>query len=770
MAQEEMMIDLREAPKRAPRDPEPNPLDDAVVWYVDRMFGHAVPGERFFTLVLSLLDGEACRGIAERLEPEGGTFFNWKDPSEFGRELGEWVDAWRARFRSRSPLSTGDAGTPSPVRGVSTDSDPDTLMKALFSAFMAAHAGRALDRPLEAVKNRLRDIFRLNEEELAILCILYVMSCKDELSGFLNSLPASEYYRFLGIALDIEVRKVREILSSESRLLKLGFVYIDFVPPPYFGLGPEMMNFFRDPSSSFQFAQTLKNFIEQNDCARYPLDTYPVPPVSREILKNLVRADRGSILIHGEPGTGKTSFVAALLEEVERPVFVLRLVTAQAEKGPNYIRLQMASYLCANVGGVLVVDEADSILNTDSSKSGEAWVSKAWLTEFMDTHTGPVVWIANDIDGTHDAVLRRFAYSLRFRDQTESQRKRLWRTLVRKYEVEGLIGEGALDRLAREHRVNAGGIAVALKGLRTCIEKAESVVDGIPILSELLTRHECLMNGVETVRASGKPGRDRFLPDAIRTDIPLGNLTAGLRNVASRIRNRMEEAALGVPAEVRDAEGMEAKLLFYGPPGTGKTAFARHLSVELGLPLVQKRASDLFNTFVGQTEKAIAAAFEEAEAEGAILFLDEVDSLFVDRRNARYSWERSQVNELLSRMEDFSGILVCCTNFLEGLDPASLRRFQWKVSFQPPEPRHRLELYRCYFTALAGEPDGEVERRLAGMDGLCPGDIAAAYKAYAPFLGGEPGFAVGHGEILDRLEGEMRARSSGRPRVLGFAS
>jgi len=102
------------------------------------------------------------------------------------------------------------------------------------------------------------------------------------------------------------------------------------------------------------------------------------------------------------------------------------------------------------------------------------------------------------------------------------------------------------------------------------------------------------------------------------------------------------------------------------------------------VPVVSKRASDLLNAHVGDSEKAIARAFEEARDEGALLILDEVDSLLSDRRLAVRSWEVSQVNELLVQLEAHTLPVVATTNFMERLDPACLRRFTFKIRLAEP--------------------------------------------------------------------------------------
>jgi transitional endoplasmic reticulum ATPase len=71
--------------------------------------------------------------------------------------------------------------------------------------------------------------------------------------------------------------------------------------------------------------------------------------------------------------------------------------------------------------------------------------------------------------------------------------------------------------------------------------------------------------------------------------------------------------------------------LLAGPPGAGKSAWIWHLAGRMGLPVPQKRASDLLDAFVGDTEHKIAGAFAEARDTGAFLVFDEADSLLLER-------------------------------------------------------------------------------------------------------------------------------------------
>ena len=133
----------------------------------------------------------------------------------------------------------------------------------------------------------------------------------------------------------------------------------------------------------------------------------------------------------------------------------------------------------------------------------------------------------------------------------------------------------------------------------------------------------------------------------------------------------------------RISEGLKqskkGRICCYGPPGTGKTAWAAWLAEQLDMPLLLRQGSDLLNCYVGGTEQNIAQAFEQAKTDNALLVLDEVDTFLFSREGANRSWERSQVNEMLTQIERFEGLMVVSTNLIEVLDPAALRRFDLKI-------------------------------------------------------------------------------------------
>jgi SpoVK/Ycf46/Vps4 family AAA+-type ATPase len=277
------------------------------------------------------------------------------------------------------------------------------------------------------------------------------------------------------------------------------------------------------------------------------------------------------------------------------------------------------------------------------------------------------------------------------------------------------------------------------------------------------------------VRFAGLAGADGAKTEELierqlrNADQALGNRSeSGLRRAVTTYDLGMlnVETRFEVP---RIIEALKARghgtLCFYGAPGTGKTALAEHVARRLDKPLLVKQASDLMSKFVGETEQNMAAMFDEAESEEAILLLDEADSFLQDRRGAQRTYEVTEVNEMLQGMERFSGIFVCTTNLMERIDQAALRRFTFKIRFKPLTPIQREKMFVA--EALAGDEQAltdEARARLARLDQLCPGDFAAV-KRQVQILAAQ----LGPDEFLEQLEAEHRIKPEVREhRNIGF--
>jgi transitional endoplasmic reticulum ATPase len=145
-----------------------------------------------------------------------------------------------------------------------------------------------------------------------------------------------------------------------------------------------------------------------------------------------------------------------------------------------------------------------------------------------------------------------------------------------------------------------------------------------------------------------------------------------------------------------------------------------------------------------------------------VLMIDEVDGFLRDRGGARQSWEVTQVNEMLTRMEAFDGVFVASTNLMDGIDPAALRRFDLKVRLDwlVPDQAALLLARSCAALGLAAPTPADAERvrRLAR---LAPGDFAALARRHRF----HPFGTCAH--LVDALERECAFKHAG-PAPIGF--
>ena len=135
--------------------------------------------------------------------------------------------------------------------------------------------------------------------------------------------------------------------------------------------------------------------------------------------------------------------------------------------------------------------------------------------------------------------------------------------------------------------------------------------------------------------------------------------------------------------------------------------------------------------WVGGTEKNIAECFQQAETEGAILLIDEIEGFLQDRREARHSWEVTGVNEMLTQMESFAGIFIASTNLVDNLDQASLRRFDLKIKFDFLRSGQSQALLESYCNTLnLNTPNNTLAARLGRLNNLTQGDFAAVMRRH----------------------------------------
>ena len=309
--------------------------------------------------------------------------------------------------------------------------------------------------------------------------------------------------------------------------------------------------------------------------------------------------------------------------------------------------------LARQAPSLLLFDEVEDLFNDGSdlrealfSRRGGQRGSRVYIHRLLETTPVPTLWTTNSLLSLGSAVVRRMTCVVEIDAPPPRVRAQVWRRELARNGV--VLAETEVEDLARRFETPPALAATAARAARLAGGGASNARWAVSGMARALGRE------TPPEAHAGAP----FAPDIANADFDLGRLVERLS---------CPEVPKGF------------SLCLHGPPGTGKSLFVRYLADRMGIEVMERRASDLFSMWVGETEKKIARAFAEARRRGAFLVFDEADTLLGDRRLASHSWEVSQVNEMLTWMECHDFPIACTTNLSERLDEASLRRFTFRL-------------------------------------------------------------------------------------------
>ena len=566
----------------------------------------------------------------------------------------------------------------------------------------------------------LSEMLQLNEVDSALLAFAHTMLASNngmiEFLGNCNTISTRHACDAVASALELPFGILSDCLCDKTLLESLGLIELDRMPC-------DLNRFIRvsDILSRLlrkSHVNTESMLREVTSCvAPSTLDSDDFPHLTAEIdglgrfLAGAVasRTAGVNVLLYGEPGTGKTELAKVLAERVQCHLYQVSCKDNDGDSSPpkqRFDSLRFAQiYLKAAPNCLIIFDEAEDVFPADDGWGARRTAGKAWVNDLLETNPVPVIWISNKIRQMDPAYLRRFQYHLEVRKPPLEVRERILANQLNDLPVSPEF----IKRLARSEDMTPAMIGSAALFAR--LSGAQSADD----LEKLV---DCQLKA--SCQALGK--KLAAIETPVVTTYDLQNLNVGCQFPVERIIEALRKRGSG-------------SLCFHGVSGSGKTALVQHITRELGKKLMVRMASDLLDMYVGGTEKRINAMFREAAETDSVLLLDEADSFLRDRRGAQRSWEVTQVNELLQQMERFEGIFICTTNLFRDLDQAVLRRFTFKIEFNPLNVEQRERMF--VREALQGDTsrmDASIHRRLSALDHLTPGDFATV-KRQAHLLG-----------------------------------
>ena len=614
----------------------------------------------------------------------------------------------------------------------------------------AEHHAHETGTPVALAGNvsRLAALAGLNLIDCRLLEFAVMMHAEpvlNEAAECLDGLSTAQVHKALSSILDIPEHDIRVSLGRDGMLAHSGLLSVEHDNS---GLIRKLELISGDFSAcamlpDMQPADLLRGVVDPATPAELDLTDYPHLAASLDILLPYLRCAKESgrkgvnVFLYGPPGTGKTQLGKVVAAGMGCELFEVASgdSSGDVQSGVKRLNALRAAQCFLGKGRSLILfDEAEDVFDSgrDFWRRSPAQQNKGWMNRMLENNGAPTLWLSNSIEGLDPAFVRRFDMMIEVPVPPRGQRERTNRSICG-----DLVDEATLARISDCEALAPAVVARATSVVRTV--SAEMNRQQASAATERLIDNILAAQGHKRLHAGEAAGLpDTYDPAFIHADVDLARTAEGL------------------------AKSGTGRLCLYGPPGTGKTAYARWLARELGMPLLVKRASDLLSMWLGQAEKNLASAFRQAEQDGAILLIDEVDSFLQDRRNAQRSWEITQVNEMLTQMESFAGIFVASTNQMNSLDQAALRRFDLKVKFDYMKPEQAVDLVRRHCDKLGlAMPSAAEDLSSQRLRFITPGDFATVMRQqrFRPL--------ANTAALIAALHAECALKEAAQPRI-GF--
>jgi len=450
---------------------------------------------------------------------------------------------------------------------------------------------------------------------------------------------------------------------------------------------------------------------------------------------------RNGTLLYGPKGTGKTFLAEATAGEFRlnfHYVSAAKLVESSIGATASNVRYEFARAL-VNKPALLFLDEIDSLgaARQNSSGSGdpggggrELNTTVVQLMQSIDQsrrEPGFILMAAtNKLDGLDDALIREGRFDLRVRVDLpdEVTRSRIFKAQLSTKPWQPFD----LQEFARR---TPGASAAKIRNLvdRAALFAARE--------DRMIEAHD-LRRALDQSGGTDRPlfetvqWEDLVADDAVEKDLRILIRLLEAQDVVRKIR---------VP--------VPTGLVLIGPTGVGKSMIARLIATQTRRSYYPVTPADVLGGNVGDSVKRIQQVFARAkENSPSLIFLDEMDGLFPNRRHSPNQHDVQLVEQFLIEVSalgpDNSVFLVGATNHAENIDPSVLggHRFSEKLRIGLPGPEGCQRLLRKYLTDVQLAPSTTLEQVSQRVYGSPPADIEAICTAAKRFAFSRMGEAL----------------------------
>ncbi|RAV20502.1 ATP-binding protein [Paenibacillus contaminans] len=495
---------------------------------------------------------------------------------------------------------------------------------------------------------------------------------------------------------------------------------------------------------------------------RYPSDSVPGLLLDFDIqerMRTFMDASRRKtdeerdvvFLLHGPEGAGKKLQIMHFCRHYEQPLLLVDLKLLSDESGKSksfHLWLEHVFREAILLQAVIAFTNVHTFIPEESVLPEEqealqgrgSWARLDELISGIRSFHG-VIFLLSEKAWRPAALTGRGAFiEVSFAIPDNLARKALWETFGASHRVASNVDWG----------VTAGKFRLTPGKIRAALATARDVADWTNGAGSAIGEDELYRACYMQVQHRLEKRATRLTPRYTWDDVILPpEQKEQLKNACNQMKFRhVVYGEWGFDRKLSYGKGLS--MLFAGPPGTGKTMSAEVIASELRLEIYKIDLSQVISKYIGETEKNLQEVFQEAQLSNAILFFDETDALFGKRSEVKSSHDKYanvEVAFLLQKMEEYEGISVLATNYLQNIDEAFMRRLNYVIKYPFPDADYREQIWRSMFPKEAPLSD-DVDFRFLGRTFQIAGGNIKNTVVSAAFLAAERREPIGMKHIL----------------------
>uniref|UniRef100_A0A7S2WD52 AAA+ ATPase domain-containing protein n=1 Tax=Mucochytrium quahogii TaxID=96639 RepID=A0A7S2WD52_9STRA len=433
--------------------------------------------------------------------------------------------------------------------------------------------------------------------------------------------------------------------------------------------------------------------------------------------KEGLRVPRG-VLLFGPPGTGKTLIARSVGTEFGANIYVLNgaeIINKYVGHGERKIN-EMFSCARENQPAMIFIDEIDALCPARSTGGGDDQIHNRivalLLRQIDELHNDSmkvvVLGATNRVNAIDLALRRPGRFDREIEIGIPNEQDRVEILKVHLAETPHTLATADISSFASTLHGFVGADIMAL--CREACWKALRRHKG----SDMSLCYEDLVESRSVITPSALRELTVEVPHTRWDDV------GGQETVKQQLKEAVEWPLQHPEAFERMGIRPPQGVLLFGPPGCSKTLLAKAIATEGHMNFIAIKGPELFNKWVGESEKAVHELFRKARmAEPSVIFFDEIDALAGSRGSSSNQGAGGVADRVLSQMlTEMDGIgerkrvvVVAATNRPDIVDPALLRpgRLDRKIYVPPPDSRARLEILKIHTKSTPLGPDVNLE-------------------------------------------------------------